>query len=166
MRRRSVLSENREERMAARRITPKIGDVFEIPLATGKRGYGHVLGAVLLGYYDVASDERLTVAEATARPVAFRVKTRTNALEEGRWPIVGNAPPPPAMNAPVAFFSSNGPDFLRIYEWRPEKGGDSRRATKAEIAGLEEDGIWDSKAAADRLEMHLRGEPCPWVKVG
>ena len=94
------------------------------------------------------------------------MQVQTRAIKEGVWPIVGNVAPPPAMNAPIFFWSGEGPDFLRLYEWRPETGGHSRRVTPAEIAGVETDGIGSAKAALDRLEMHLRGVPCPWVEVG
>ena len=36
--------------MASRKITPKAGDVFELPLSSGKRGYGHVLATLLMGF--------------------------------------------------------------------------------------------------------------------
>ena len=150
--------------MAQRRITPKVGDVFEIPLTSGAHGYGHVLSAVLLGYYDVATEATMSVDDIVKLGVAFRVQTIDKALKEGHWPIIGNARPPPAMAAPISFWRGNAPDYLRRYDWTFEAGGDSHGATSAEIAGLELDSIWHWKHAVARLEMHLRGEPCPWIK--
>src|ERR1700727_1282723 len=109
--------------MAQRRITPKVGDVFEIPLTSGAHGYGHVLSAVLLGYYDVATEAALPLDDVVKLGVAFRLQTSAKALKEGNWPIIGNARPPLAMAAPISFWSGNGPDFLRRYDWTFEAGG-------------------------------------------
>lgn len=152
--------------MAKRKLEPKQGDVFEVPLEDGRRGYGQVLGVALYGFFAVASTERLAVEAIVASPVAFRIECLSYALEEGIWPILGNAPLSPAMREPLRLFRNNGhPEFWFLYEWRPETGGNERRVSREEVKWLESDGLWQPDSVARRLAMHLRGEPCPWVEI-
>jgi hypothetical protein len=151
--------------VARKKIEPKRGDVFEIPLPDGRRGYGQVLDATMSGFFAIASDDRLPIEEVVASPVAFRIWCMSDCIRKGIWPIIGNLPLPPAMREPLKLFRTTHPDFWFLIEWRPETGGGERRVPKEEVSGLEADGMWLPENVAQRLLMHLRGEPCPWVEI-
>ncbi len=118
-----------------------------------------------MGYYAIGTLECLGLAEIIKLSVAFRAQTLTEALQDGRWGVIGNIPPPPSMTMPISLWRGKAP-YLRIYEWTQEAGGHERRATPEEIVGLEHDALWRSSSIVERLQMYLRGEPCPWVKIG
>ena len=86
--------------MPRRQTKPKKGDVFQFPLDEGKHGYGHVLAGVMVGFYAIETDEKLALPDIVKRDVAFRSNCSRHMLRDGRWPIIGNIDPPPAMNAP------------------------------------------------------------------
>ncbi|WP_394828357.1 Imm26 family immunity protein [Pendulispora albinea] len=152
--------------MARRKIIPRLGDVFEIPLADGKLAFGHILRGNLVGFYGFESDRRVSLDTVVASVVAFRIVCMIDSIEEGQWPILGNVPPPAPMNEPMRFWRSTAAGFLFIQEWRSDTGKEERRATEAEIAGLEESVIWNPSAVIARLKCFFRGEACPQVRLG
>jgi hypothetical protein len=148
------------------KIEPKQGDVFEVPLEDGRRGYGQVLGVALFGFFAVGSTERMPIEAVVVSPVAFRIECLSEYMISGVWPIIGNIALPPAMREALKLYRNNGhPDFWFLYEWWPETGGHERRVPKGAVSGLEAAGLWMPESAAQRLLMHLRGEPCPWVEI-
>jgi Immunity protein 26 len=151
--------------MARKKIRPKVGDVFRVPLDEGMHAYGHVLSSVLHGYYAIRTDKAVALNDIVQSPVAFRVKALNDRIEKGEWPIVGNIAPPAAMNAPLRLALENAPDFFLLYEWTPQTGGHDWPVSADEVKGLEEDGIWDSYDVPRRLEMFFRGEQHPSAKV-
>jgi hypothetical protein len=151
--------------MPRKRGNPQKGDVFQFPLDHGKHGYGQVLASVVVGFYAIETDEKLALADIVKREVAFRAKCSRHTMRDGRWPIIGNIDPPPAMNAPMKLWRSTAPGFYFLYEWEGSKGGDERRVSEAEIAGLEENVITDIELVVARLKLFLRGEPWRWLTV-
>lgn len=141
------------------------GDIFEVPLEDGRRGYGQVLTWTKYGFFNTASTERLTVDKIITAPVAFRISCMSEEITEGHWPIIDKAPLAPGMREPLCLFRNNGPDWWFVNEWRPDTGSIERRVPKEEVIGLEATGLWEPRDAVKRLEMHLRGEPCPWVQI-
>lgn len=150
-----------------KRIEAEQGDIFEVPLEDGRRGYGQVLtfGAARVGFFELSSVERLPLEKIIASPVAFRIGCLSETIIRGDWPILGNVPLTPAMREPLRMYRNNGPDWWFLYEWTPETGGHERRVPRDEVRGLETSGLWQTRDAVKRLEMHLRGEPCPWVEI-
>ncbi|WP_394850763.1 immunity 26/phosphotriesterase HocA family protein [Pendulispora brunnea] len=152
--------------MARRKIAPRFGDVFEIPLSDGDIAYGHVLRGNLVGFYDVKSAVRLPVEKVVRNGVAFRIVCAIDAIQGGKWPIVGNASPPSPMVEPIRFWRSTAPGFIFMYEWRANESDEEQRVTETEIVGLEESVIWSSFAVVERLELFFRGERDPRVVIG
>lgn len=106
------------------------GDVFEVPLEDGRRGYGQVLNATLLGFFAVATDQRLALGEIAQRPVAFRMSCSSAAIRNGSWPVVGRAPLSAEMAKPLRLYRNNGPDWWFLVEWTPETGEVERRVPR------------------------------------
>ena len=152
--------------MPRRKITPRLGDIFEIPLPNGQLTYGHILRGNLIGFYAVQSDCRLLLEDLVRHGVAFRLVCTIDAIQTGGWPIIGNTPPPAPMNEPVRFWRSSASGALFTYEWRAESSEEETRATAVDIVGLEESVIWSSFAVIERLEHFFRGEPDPRVVIG
>lgn len=146
-------------------IEPKQGDVFEIPLEDGRFGYGQVLNYTTYGFFDLASKERLPLEQIVEASVAFRVGCSSAAIGTGRWQILANVPLTTEMRQPLRLFRNNGPDWWFLHEWRPETGTHDRRVLREEVTGLEYAGLWTPSGIEERLLMHLRGEPCPWIKI-
>ena len=141
-----------------RKISPKIGDVFEVPLADGARGYGQVVSSVYLGFFAVKSDAPLALDAILKNEVAFRIVVTLDALQDGRWRIVGHAHRTEAMSVPIRTWRQPAGGPLCLVEWKPETGTLVRSASQSEVRGLEKDGIWLPAAAVIRLERVLRGE--------
>jgi hypothetical protein len=151
-----------------RKRTVKDGDIFEIPLRDGGLGYGQKLYRNLVGYYAVRSDKRLTVDEVVKLDVAFRVSGSVDWVARRIWPVIGNvSPPPPQMLTPIRFWARRVDDTVAtLREWRAEGTTDPWWAEPSEIVGVEEAGIYPCLSSLARLEYFLRGEPCPFVKIG
>src|SRR2546427_8804091 len=94
------LPQRSEPHMARKKIKLKVGDVFEIPLGDDHLAFGHILPWNLVGFYAVRGDRRLPLEDIVRQNVAFRAVCMTDAVEDGRWPLLGNVPPPAAMNEP------------------------------------------------------------------
>ncbi len=152
--------------MAQRKREPNVGDIFEIPLGDGKRGYGHVLIRNLVGFYAIASDERRSVEDIVREPVAFRVMCMKDAIRDGRWPVIGNVPPPAAMNEPTRFWRTTAPEFIFLHPWDPDVPHDEVRVSRSEIHGVEKGMIWNTIGIVNRINAFLRGEPHPLVETG
>jgi hypothetical protein len=149
----------------AKRIKPKRGDVFRVPLEGGTHAYGHLIGSILQGFYALQTNKDLPLEEIVKLPVAFRVQGMTDRIANQDWPIVGNTTPPAEMNAPIRFGQEQGPDAFLLVEWTAESSEQARRASFDEIKGLEKDGVWDSTFVLERLVNFFQGIPCPHVKV-
>lgn len=73
-----------------KRIRPKVGDIFQIPLPDGRFAYGKVFWDASVGIYRKVFDE------PTEPPIrsrfAFIVGLYDDILKSGVWPIVGHEP--------------------------------------------------------------------------
>jgi hypothetical protein len=80
-----------------RRIKPKRGDVFAVPLLDGTFGLGHVVdvdaweGPFALFAQRASSPAELLpwIDKAVDHPLSILVLT-ANSLKDGHWPIIGN----------------------------------------------------------------------------
>lgn len=148
------------------KIQPKVGDVFELALGDGRLGFGHVLRGGFRGFYAVESPQRLPIDQIILQPVAFRIVCLSDALENGTWPILGNAVPPPAMNAPMRTWRADALGKRYGYEWHPELLVEEEPVTREYVRGVERCDIWDSREVPRRLSAFLRGEPYPGIVIG
>ena len=65
--------------MPRRKIVPKVGDVFEVPLEDGKHGYGQVLSAVILGFFTIET-EACPSPEEVVSQVTKRIEEVVNTI--------------------------------------------------------------------------------------
>lgn len=147
-------------------MKPKIGDVFELPLGEGRLGYGQVLRGNFVGFYAVESRERLPIDEIIKQPVAFRIVCLTDTLEDGTWPILGNATPPSAMNALMRTWRTDAVGKRYGYEWRSDGAPEEVPVDREFIRGVERRRTWDSREVPRRLNTLLRGEPYAGIEIG
>ena len=69
-------------------MSPRVGDIFQIPLPNGRFAYGKVFRDASVGIYD-------TIFDAPAQPpikssFAFIVGLYDDILKSGVWPIIGH----------------------------------------------------------------------------
>jgi len=144
-----------------KKVTPKPGDIVEIPLPSGGRGYGRVLGDPLMAFYALRSDDGVPAETVLASPVAFRIWVMHSAISSGRWPVVANTPLEPAeLESPWFFKQDAISKRLSLY-----RSGEERPATYEECLPLERAAVWSAEHVEIRLEDHLADCPCRFVEA-
>ena len=134
------------EKTKGKRIRPKVGDIFQIPLPDGRFAYGKVFRDASVGVY------RKTFTSPTKLPIkspfAFIVGLYDDILKSGMWPIVGHEPfeseedewPPPSCIKDIISGA-----YSLYYK------GEIRPSTEKECRGLEEAAVWDAPHVIDRI---------------
>jgi hypothetical protein len=98
----------------AKRIRPKIGDVFAIPISSDQRVYGQVVDQVGLEFLVVLfHSNSVSVEEATRSGIDLAGIVFDVKLRNGDWPIVANLPPV-RIKAPWFVLGHEGLENLRI----------------------------------------------------
>ena len=138
------------KKIKPKRVCPRVGDIFEIPLPDGRFAYGRVFRDAAVGIYPKIFNC------AQTRPIessfAFTVGLYHDILKTGRWRIVGHEPfvseeaewPPPSFIKDVISAQYS------IYH-----KGVIRPSTEQECAGLEEAAVWDEHHVIDRILASL-----------
>lgn len=137
-----------------KRIRPKVGDIFQIPLPDGRFAYGKVFWDASVGIYRKVFDE------PTEPPIrsrfAFIVGLYDDILKSGVWPIVGHEP----------FASEEDtwppPNYIKDIisgEYSIYHKGEIRPSTKEECRGLEEAAVWDAHHVIDRIVRIAKTRP-------
>lgn len=143
------------------------GQIVRIDLGDGAHSYAQVLTEPLLAFYDrVYEGSGPALEEIIALPVAFTLMVMNHAVKNGRWPVVGRAPIPPALDWPPPFCKQDAiTGELSIYQEIPELAPHYERpAAPAECKGLETAAVWDPEHVEDRLRDHFAGRPNKWVE--
>ena len=78
--------------MAKNRTRYRTGAVVVIPLPDGRYGYGRLYKNLTIGLFRVVSDELLPLADIVRRPIGPILTFHDEAVEDGRWPIIGHFP--------------------------------------------------------------------------
>jgi hypothetical protein len=133
-------------KLRTKRVRPKVGDIFQIPLPDGRFAYGKVFWDASVGIY------RKIFNEPTEPPIgtkfAFIVGLYDDILKSGAWPIVGHEPFPSGEDIwpPPAYIEDIISGEYSIYH-----KGEIRPSTKEECRGLEEAAVWDAHHVVDRI---------------
>ena len=136
-----------DRKAKARRIRPKPGDVFQIPLPDGRFAYGRVFRDASVGIYKQVSAAPQSPPDR--EEFAFIVGLYKDVLTSGRWPIIGRRPfpdedaawpPPKSIKDPISGRYS-------LYH-----KGEIRPASPEECAGLERAAVWDAHHVIDRIQ--------------
>lgn len=143
------------------------GSVVNIDLGDGNRTYARVLREPLIEFFDLNTPNDLEIEKILEAPVLFRINVMNEAVESGRWPIVGSSPLSPQEASRVEYFCKQDSisGNLSIY-WEDATSGVSheRPATFEECTALEPVAVWDANHVEDRLRDHFRGVPNKWVE--
>ncbi len=139
---------------------PQEGDVLEIPLPEGQIAYGRVLKSPLVAFYAVRTKVPLTIEQALASPVAFKVWAILSAVKSGRWRIVGHAPLEDALKTTPTFYKVDSiTKALGLYH-----AGKTEPATVEQCADLECAAVWSAQHLEDRLADFFADRPNKWVE--
>jgi len=126
---------------------PKVGDVVQVELPTGRYAYGRVLRDASVAFYEATSDDpgQPPIGSRTYR---FVVGVYEDVLKSASCPIVGHDPsrdteddwpPPNSVRDPLT-------GAMRIYHH-----GVMRPAGAVECEGLEPAAVWDLHHLVDRI---------------
>lgn len=130
----------------AKRIRPKVGDIFQIALPDGRYAYGKVFRDASVGIYQRIFDS-MTVPPIMS-PFAFFVGIYNDILKSGIWPIVGHE----------SFTSEEAewppPNYVKDVisgEYSIYHKGQMHSSTEKECRGLEPAAVWDTQHVIDRI---------------
>jgi Immunity protein 26 len=138
-----------------------VGDIVRIALGDGFHIYARVLEEALFAFYDCRVPDELPIAQIIASPILFFVPVTRNAVELGRWVVVGNAPLDSVLSNPPTRFIQ---DIQRKNSFSIYDKGQIRPATKEECIGLECEAVWGDTHVEDRLRDHYAGRENIWVE--
>jgi hypothetical protein len=139
----------------------RVGDVVKVEIGDGVHCYGRVLADADFAFYDSRSRVEIPLKEISGRPVLFFAAVMRYAVTTGRWKVVGNvALEGESLKAPPTFIQDAlHPTRFEIYE-----GGQIRKSTREECAGLERTAVWDPEHIGDRLRDHYAGRKNVWLE--
>lgn len=145
-----------------KRIRPKVGDIFAIPLSARTWAYGRVCRSPLTAFYHLKSRTTPALEKIVAAPVAFVICAHDELKKNGTWPVIGNAPlPPELLEEPLFFKKDIITGDLTIY-WNST--GEEVSATRKECQKLECTAVWASEHVIERLKDLFAGRPNYWVE--
>lgn len=134
-------------------MTPRIGDIFQVPLPDGRFAYGKVFRDASVGIYETIFNTPANLPIQSS--FAFIVGLYDDILKSGTWPIIGHEP----------FGSTDEewppPHFIKDVisgEYSLYHKGVICPSSEAECCGLEQAAVWD---ADDVIARILRSEQYP-----
>ena len=127
-------------------MTPRVGDIFQIPLPDGRYAYGKIFRDASIGIYETIFDSPAELPIDS--PFAFIVGLYDDVLKSATWPIIGHEPfnstedewPPPHFIKDVIS------DDYSVYH-----KGVIRPSTETECGGLEQAAVWDVEHIIERI---------------
>lgn len=139
---------------------PKVGDIFSIPLADGKMGYGQYLHYSKMGpiiqIFNLISDAEASIEEViSAKPLFPPIITGLfAAIKDGSWRVIGNRPVPNFVH-PKFLSTLYDPDTGRAgmwFLWDGEKDIKIGTTLSPEYKEFEFLVIWTPQHVVDRIE--------------
>jgi len=141
------------------------GDVVCIDLANGLNAFARVLYGPLIAFYDIVDESIPGLTAITSSTVLFKLPVMVDALESGRWPIVGSKRLEEGLLKPVAMFKQDALNkSLSLYIEHPDGNHEERLATWEECEGLERAAVWSPEHIEDRLRDQFAGLKNQWVE--
>ena len=147
--------------MRKNRIRRTVGDVVVIPLRDGSFGYGIVLKAPEMAFYNCRSSQILSLSEIVCFPAIFRLLIQDEFIKNGSWPIIGRTPLSNDFLIPQPYFVW-GP-----FQARPfitYDGSETIWSTPEQCQGLERAMIWCPEIVSERLCDSLTGNRDRWMQ--
>lgn len=146
--------------------TPKIGDVFEIPLSDGRKAYGQYVRAdkdngPMIRVFDLITRDDVKIDELISSPTMFPpiIVGLKAAIRTGLWTIIGHSP--------IKYFES--PNFIsamydsindRVGIWYLWDGIESKSVPigyklSEEYRELEQLVVWAAEDVVERIETGI-----------
>jgi hypothetical protein len=148
------------EKSKKRRIRPKTGEFFAVPLEDGEFAYGRVLTTTRNAFYNLKSSELLPIEQIAVAPVLFTVSVDSTPIRDQIWPIIGRAPLEEHLLKPQTFFVWDliAERLFITQDWHVQTP-----ATVEECEGLERATLWNQDFIERRLRDTLAGRGDQWV---
>ena len=137
------------------------GSVLRIPLKGGRHGFGRLLKAPLVEFFDLQQgegDPTPAAGEVVRAQVLFRVWVM-NAVAN-RWKLLGVVPLSHEEQQEIHRFAKQDviTGALSIYWSDPSTGSHGQApSTLSDCHALELAGVWSAPRVVDRLRAHLDG---------
>lgn len=147
--------------MIKMKVKKKLGDFFSIPLSNGSYSYGRVLKDPLMGFYNLNNSSISDWKEVEKHPILFKVWTHENAIESGKWKIIGNKNLSNDLLESPYFYKQDQLDN----EITKYKDGKEYPCKLEDITGLECAAIWSTTHIEDRLIDFFNGRVNKWVEA-
>jgi len=150
-----------------RKVKLNPGDVVCVDLSNGTNAFARVLHGPLLAFYDMCldTDASADLEQITSASVLFTVPVMNDAVEAGRWPVIGSRALESDLQKPVTMFKQDAiSKNLTLYTESPNGQYEERAATREECAGLERAAVWNPQHVEDRLRDHYANLPNQWVE--
>ena len=142
---------------------PKAGDILQLDLGDGQKGYVQVSEAGLLIAFDVMTPADLAPEVLKDLDVVFAVHVRDDDLHRERWPVIGHMDVPGDLKGhPLMFRQDASTGRLSIEH--PGLPGGEKAATLKECIGLERATVWSAAAVEERLRDHFAGRENRWLR--
>jgi len=141
----------------------KAGDILQLDLGGGQKGYMQVSEDGLLIAFDVMTSADLAPEALKDLDVVFAVRVRDEDLNRGRWPVIGHMDVPGDLKGhPLMFRQDASTGRLSIEH--PGLPGGEKAATLKECIGLERATVWSAAAVEERLRDHFAGRENRWLQ--
>lgn len=147
--------------MRAKRSKFRPGDVFEVDLENGFRGYGIVAAGNDHAFFDLRSRQTPPLEEILSKKVIFRVPVSQEPFASGSWRILGNAPLTGELLEP-AVYRNQPVGSNEVFRYQ---SGKLTPSSVDEVKDLELLAVWLGQHIVDRLNDHFAGKQNRWVEL-
>lgn len=141
-----------------------VGAILKINIENKYYCYAQILGKSAYAFFDYTTKEPLNdFAILLDKPILFITNVYNDVVTKGHWEKVGNLKlRDDLQEIPLQFIQ----DVLHTdkFELYNPNTGESRKASKEEIRGLERATVWEASHVEDRIRDHYNGVPCIWLK--
>lgn len=142
---------------------PNPGDILQLDLGEGRKGYGQLSEDGLLITFDLVTTADLAPDVLKDLDVVFAVRVREDDLKRGRWPVIGHLDVPDDLKGHPLMFRQDA-STGRLSVQHPDLPGGEKPATLKECIGLECATVWSASAVEERLRDHADGRENRWLQ--
>ncbi len=136
------------------------GSIVKIDYDDQQHTYGLIVTEPWVRVFDYATSEEVAdIAQILRSSILFTVAVQSFAIEEGRWPIIGETTLGPEDKQPPDEFIQDqfDPSNLHIISTKSDGEWSKRLATIDECEGLEPAGVLDPEHVEERIAHYYAG---------
>ena len=148
----------------AKRQRITIGSILEINIEKSYYTYAQILGKANYAFFDYKTKEHLKEFNTLLdKPILFITAVYDDVITQGHWTKVGNLElREDLQEIPMQFIQDAlHPDRFEFYN---PNTGDTKKATKNQVKGLERAAVWEANHIEDRIRDYYSGVPCIWLE--